>query len=205
MTEDKKKTIHKDALALKNHVTENFSDDKQANLHKHIGAMLSIMAEKLESDVANANKKGLDVVPFLQFWVVKKNANGDYTATFKSHSFARQLTTLFNENNQKVSPKMREYFYQVLTKPPVFLKYINELAALAKNQGEAAELYAPRNLIYLFKVIMLSLLEIVYAQDDVWLTLSPIGKFTRCFRLNRSSHEDKLKGGVLQFYPTYLT
>jgi len=37
MTENKKKTIHKDALALKTHITDNFSDEKQASLHKHIG------------------------------------------------------------------------------------------------------------------------------------------------------------------------
>lgn len=189
---------------LKGYIEQHYADTPQAPLHKHINVMIELMAGHLEKSVSKAEQAGEEETLFLQFWQIRRSKHGDYTAMSKSHSTARQLTTLFNENHQKVSPRMHEYFYQILTKAPDFLQYIEELSTMAKKNDEPVELYAAKNLIYLFKVIMLSVLDLVYQKEDTWVTLGPLGKFTRCFRLVRNNHDDKVKGGVIQFYPSYL-
>lgn len=189
---------------LKEHIEATFGQEKGAHLHRYANIMIELMADHLEKQVVASEKQGKDNVTFLQFWNVRKNKHDEYSATFKSHSAARQLTTIYNDNDQQVVPRMHEYFYQVLTKAPAFLQYIEELVALAKEKGEPAPLHAAKNLIHLFKVIMLSVMDMVYQTPDTWVTLSPLGQFTRCFRLTRNNHDDKVKGGVIQFYPTYL-
>lgn len=186
-----------------------FQKDNKAELIQLLPLFVSLLATKTKNDIIENSKSGATSYCFVNFWKValsnsdKKRISSN-SSSFVATSSARKLTTKFLDEGEVVTHPVETYFHQVITKPPHFMPFLQDLSKTALDSGTKypKEMKKGANLAYLFKVLFSTILHLTFDKKEV-VFIAGIGGFERKFKIKSKHQAEETRGGILHFSPEF--
>jgi len=180
-------------------IKSKLSNEKTISVIECLPEFVELMSLKMLADVHKASQRQHNLV-YLNFWTLTWNmvseTNFTISASCTGNSGPRNLTQRFIHNDMKVTEDLIDYFYNIISKPPVFSTFVAELTSLAKSEGMSKELTIGKNIHLLYRLLFTEILVQCF-ENKKTVTLNGFGEFAKKLKNKRIA----ASVGYLQFTP----